>query len=637
MQLRKLLTNLDNRWLSSLAILAVGLLAYSAVLAIGIPDRINQIFLANDSSLLFIGSVLLLYLAYLPSGWIGRLTSFSATSILFALQLSGLWRSGLNQSSYVLAGLLAMTDTQGYYNDALRLLEGDTFSVFSSTRPLAHGVLATLLGLTQQNLQVTFAILTLITTIACFLLAREVQRSHGTAAGVLVATTLFLFYRKYLGTASTENLGLALGTIGVAILWRGATAKRINPCLLGILLLTLALNTRAGAFFILPALLLWGAWSFRGSSRLSVRFLIGGASVVLLGFILNSLVLKAIGSPDALAYSNFSYSLYGLLVGGDWQTAVAKYPDILSLEEPARSQRVYELALEALRANPFSLVRGCMRAWTDFLWNDFIFSFVTSAKVNVTLQILSLIALVQCYRQRQTATASLIIAATIGILLSVPFVPPWDAGIRPYAATIPFIVLLPALGATFIAQKLEWHRLVQIPAQPDRSFLLWMFGFSLIILTVAGPIATTILSNPPQFSEISCPVGTEVVYFRYSPGSSINLVADDAMRKSYVPNIRLSNFRRMLDKYLTRDPRVPELVKELAKLNPNTTLIYKLDLKTKETIWAIADSALIPKESGIVGACGRRTTNPAAKKLHNADGAYLRFLFYADSMTLVSR
>jgi hypothetical protein len=88
---------------------------------------------------------------------------------------------------------------------------------------------------------------------------------------------------------------------------------------------------------------------------------------------------------------------------------------------------------------------------------------------------------------------------------------------------------------------------------------------------------------------------------------------------------------------LTRDPRVPELVKELAKLNPNTTLIYKLDLKTKETIWAIADSALIPKESGIVGACGRRTTNPAAKKLHNADGAYLRFLFYADSMTLVSR
>lgn len=191
--------------------------------------------------------------------------------------------------------------------------------------------------------------------------------------------------------------------------------------------------------------------------------------------------------------------------------------------------------------------------------------------------------------------------------------------------------------AKFIAQKMEWHRLVQIPAQPDRSFLLWMFGLSLIILTVAEPIATTILSNPPQFSEISCPVGTEVVYFRYSPGSSINLVADDAMRKSYVPNIRVSNFRRMLDQYLTRDPRVPELVKELAKLNPNTTLIYKLDLKTDETIWTIADSALIPKESGIVGACGRRTTNPAATKLHNADGAYLRFLFYANSMTLVSR
>lgn len=639
MRLRKLLENSSaTPWFYSIVILAVGLLAYSIVLSVGVPSKINQLLLAadNDSTLLFIASFLLFYWAYRPSGWLGTLTSFSTTLILFALQLSGIWRSGLNQSNYVMAGLLAMTDTAGYYEDAQRLLEGDTFTAFSSARPLSHGVLATLLGVTQQNLQLTFAILALMTAIACYLFAREVQRSHGTAAGTLVITTLFLFYGKYMGAASTESLGLALGTIGTAMLWRGAHNKRINLCLLGIFLLTLALNTRAGAFFILPALIVWGAWSFRGSSRFSVRFLIGGVSAVLLGFILNSLVLKVVGSPNALVYSNFSYSLYGLIIGGNWQTAAAKYPEILNLEEPAKSQRVYELALEAFRNDPFSLIRGCIRALTDFIGNDFVFSFVKSTKINVILQILSLIALVICYRQRQIATASLLIAATIGILLSVPFVPPWDAGIRPYAATVPFFSLLPALGLTFIAQKMQWRKLLHVPNQQEYSRILSIFGLALILLTIGGPIVTKALSHPPQFSDLSCPVGEEIAYFRYSPGSSINLVADNAIRKTYVPEIRISDFRRILERYLDKEPRVTELTKELAKLTPNTTLINKLNLKTGQTVWVIVDSALVSQKSGIIGACGKRTTNPAAKTLHNADGTYLRFLFYADSIKEVS-
>jgi hypothetical protein len=638
MKLSKLLPNLTPRsWLYSLAIFAVGVSISAAILMVGIPDKLNQILVADDSTFLFLVSFFLLYLAYRPTGWLGSLTSFSGTLILFALQLSGIWRSGLNQSNYILAGLLTMTDTEGYYNSALRLLEGDTFSVFSSMRPLSQGVLATLLGLTGQNLQLTFAIQTLLTAIACYLLAREVQSSHGRGAGVLVIISLFLFYRKYLGTTSTENLGLALGAIAMAFFWRGIVKERINPCLLGILLLTLALNTRAGAFFILPALILWGTWSFRGSSRFSMHFLIGGASMVLLGFILNSLVLKMVGSPNALAYSNFSTSLYGLVAGGNWLTVTTKYPELLAIEEPERSRRIYGLALEIIRANPLSLVRGCLRAWTDFLWHDFIFSFVTSTKVNVVLQLLSLVAIVKCFQQRLSLMGSFVLAATLGILVSVPFVPPWDAGIRPYAATIPFLVLLPAIGLAAIAHKTQWRQLVQVSLPQESSQILAVFGISLVLLTVVGPIATAFLTQPPQLAAISCPADQEVVYFRSSPGSSINLVADNAVRKTYIPNIRISDFRRMLQRYLDKDFRIPELTKELTQLTENTVIFNKIDIKTNNTLWAIASKKIIPRQTGIIGACGRRTANPGAKKPNDADGAYLRSLFYAESMTLLSR
>ena len=77
------------------------------------------------------------------------------------------------------------------------------------------------------------------------------------------------------------------------------------------------------------------------------------------------------------------------------------------------------------------------------------------------------IAIMNCYRQRQNPIGSLMIAALIGILLSIPFVPPWDGGIRIHAATIPVFSLFPALGLTFIAQKCSWQPLLKVPNKKD--------------------------------------------------------------------------------------------------------------------------------------------------------------------------
>ena len=593
--------------------LTISLLVYAAVLILGVPKEIGEVARSGFTTAV-VAIILLLYAAYRWSGWTGTLASLCLTLLLFALPLTALWNSGMSDG-YLIGGLLPWSDASGYYWEARRLLEGQNFSEWGSRRPLFPALLAPLLGLTNQNLQLTLAILVAITAIACFLAAREVQRSHGTAAGVMLITILFLFYRLTIGQVMTENLGLALSAVGFALLWRGAWQQQIKHCVCGIFLLTLALNARAGAFFILPVLILWGAWSFRGTTRFSWRFLLGGTSAVLLGFLLNSILNKIIGAPDAIAFSNFSYTLYGLIVGSNWTQVLKNYPELSSLSDSEAARRIYDLAFEALRANPLGLVTGCLRAWDHFLFKDYVFSFISNLKGNFLLQLLSVIALFHCYRQRQEPHNSLLIAATFGILLSVPFAPPWDGGIRVYAATLPFFSVLPALGFETLARGLKSPKLIEASILDNSPQFLISFSSILAVFIFVAPITTKVFSHVPQFSTLSCPEGTEAVYLRVISGSSINLVADNSLRTTHLPDVRLSDFKEGLTNLAENG--YPDLAKELANLGSSTTIMNAFDLNSFGAIWLITDSNKMPKEKGIVGICG---------KFSEANG-----LFYAKS------
>ncbi|NEQ25146.1 MAG: hypothetical protein F6K28_39910, partial [Microcoleus sp. SIO2G3] len=136
------------------------------------------------------------------------------------------------------------------------------------------------------------------------------------------------------------------------------------------------------------------------------------------------------------------------------------------------------------------------------------------------------------------------VVATLGILASVPCVPPWDAdGMRAYAATIPFIATLPVIGFEFIAKNLEWHQLVKVPIKDNSSQYLLVFSLICAVFVFVAPITTKVFSRTPQLDEILCPVGMKAIHLRISSGSSINLVADNSIRKTHMPNVRLSDFR----------------------------------------------------------------------------------------------
>ncbi|MEM9544074.1 MAG: hypothetical protein AAGA60_31895, partial [Cyanobacteria bacterium P01_E01_bin.42] len=418
-------------------------LLYSILVGIPLPHWVGYWATYGYESIIVIFLVLL-YPTLSRSDFLSITLSLTSILCLFFLALAGVWNSSAHYSS-VVGGLLPFSDANGYLNDARSVLEGNNFSAFSSRRPLFPGTLTALLGLTGQNLQVTIAILVAMISTACFCLVRELKDSLGYISSILVISGIFFYYRPYIGSTLTENLGLALGITGFACLWRGATLKNISWAFWGLFVFTLALVARAGAFFALPALIVWGSYFFRDKNRFSFRFLFGGISIILMAFLVNQIFFKVLGSPEGMVFSNFSWTLYGLAKGGQtWAQATIDYPG-------ASQQEIYAYAFQEISRNPMGLVIGSLKAWEAF-FNPFtggLFVFV-GEKSRILLVILSVLGLVKCFLNPKKGEHLLILFLTIGILASAPFIPVWDAGVRTYAPTIAISFVLPMLGLNFL-------------------------------------------------------------------------------------------------------------------------------------------------------------------------------------------
>ena len=172
------------RFASRILAAGLALLLYGVLLKLPLPEQLG-LSVRYDFTVILIPIVGLAFLAFLPGGWKGTLLGLGLILALFALTVSGLWTSGVSEPSIV-GGLMPFSDAAGYYSDARRLLEGQLFSAFSSRRPLFAGMLSALLALTGRNLQLTLAVLVAISAVACYLLVREVQSTHGAVAATAI-------------------------------------------------------------------------------------------------------------------------------------------------------------------------------------------------------------------------------------------------------------------------------------------------------------------------------------------------------------------------------------------------------------------------------------------------------------------
>jgi len=598
--------------------LMVSILLFVLVLLNRSPNFLRPLSMSlrTGFGLVIPATVLIVYLAFRIPGRIGGLAGMAAVMILFAMPLAGLWASGGTQTT-VLSGLLPLYDAEYYYTDALRLINGMDFSVFSARRSLFPALLSVLLSLTNFNLMASLAILTAMVGLACYITAREIQRTHGAEISVFVLIVLFLYYRAHSGVSMSENLGVALGTLGFGLLWRGTSSKNLWLLSLGIFVTTVGLNARAGAFFMLPLIVFWLLW-FTARDKFtwwkkSLSFSMGA---IVLGFILSLGLTRLIAVPAGVPFANFSYTLYGLASGGNsWAYVFEAHPEVLSLQEPEQSKRIYKLAFDLIRENPLQTIEGALFNWKMLFSNTWysVYSYIGGENSNISMAarwgmyLLALAGIYAWLRERDDPYKSLVMVSVLGVFLSVPLLPPTDAyRMRPYAASIVILGMLPAMGfhslltktgRGFISKPAEGF----IPASASSAF-----SILIIMVTLIGSLGVKFTARPLDLVPVPCESGTDFAIIRFDRGTFINILRQDQAFLDWMPNYHVGLFQR--NAHSLGDTH---LIAWTGALAPSKTILQAYDYSSNEGILVVAPLNILPEPGTTIQVCGEYDNTPS--------------------------
>lgn len=564
-------------------------------------------------------AALFLYLSFRIPNRIGDLMSMAVTLSFFAMPLAGLWASGQSQST-ILSGLIPLFDAESYYTDALRLMDGKSFSIFSARRPLFPGLLAVLLSITGRNLMAALAILTAIAGLACYFTAREVQRTHGAEIAIFILMVLFLFNRAHSGISMSESLGVALGTLGFGLLWRGASTKSVFYIWAGLLTTTLALNARAGAFFMLPILILWAGWLLRENNLIPWRVIFISTSAVILGFVLNLVLTRMIAVPSGVPFANFSYTLYGLASGGrSWAYVFKAHPEVLGIQEPEQSKKIYQLAFELIRTHPLQTLQGALFNWkmlfSDSWYNIYAYIGGENWTVNVItlwgMYILCIMGIFAWLQDRKDPIQSLIMVSAIGVFISVPFLPPTDAyRMRPYAASIVIFGALPAMGLTYLISGMTTKFRPKASKFIDNNVIvpsgsILAFSFVLISVTLIGPVLLSSIATPRLNQTTPCASDLASIVVSFDEGTYINLKKQNDPFLDWMPNFHTGDFRR-------NSHSLPNsyLISWAESIEPPKTIFLTLDYLNDQRVMVVIPTILLPKTDTFMEICGQWETDP---------------------------
>ncbi|MCE2510467.1 MAG: hypothetical protein J4G10_05755 [Alphaproteobacteria bacterium] len=394
------------------------------------------------------------------SGLLAGLGLALAIAAFLAVVLSG-WAVGRSQTN-LLGGLIPWSDATGYFRGAHSMLDNGELLSWSQRRPLYTLLLAGFFALGERDVQIALLLQAALVGAVAFLVARAVSFRMGMAAGLFVFALLFAYAREYAPILLSENAGFLFGALGIALLWLGAEKPRCSWLLAGSLLLSLGLMARAGAFLIIPFLLLWAWLAFRQERRVALRAPLAVLGGVVAAALLHQAIYWLSGDATNPPLSNFSYVLYGLAAGGKgWKQIYLDHPDIFQGGEGAFSQIIYALAFERIATNPFDFIFAYVKKLPHSVY--FLFDYTLSfLHIKRLFALLWLAGLLVAFRRRREPQALLLVVTVPGIVLSGPFLA--DVGSRIYAATVAFDAYLAGLGFTAMVGWLSRKRSQIVPA-----------------------------------------------------------------------------------------------------------------------------------------------------------------------------
>ena len=583
---------LNHRIMGTLVL--VGLLIYMA--AKSFVDRQDHLRMTGSFVFLTVGLILILYPRTKFSAFLGFL--FLLALVFFSFY----WRlHGLDTDGFTIAGIFPQNDANGYFIGTLKILHGEQIPAFAARRPLFSAFLSVILWFSNHNFIVALFILAFLTSLAIYVLGMEVRDFLGvSSAAITIMILAYCYIGRFQGKFLTEQLGLPLGALSLALMLRGIRERNLLYFPWAIFILSLALNARAGAFFVLPMLILW----FVTLRKVSLSKLAWGGIVctaVALGFLANLWLFHSISVPGSVPFSNFGDTIYGMATGyRSYYSWSYDYPGVESSE-------AMQISLKIILDSPSTFLYAVFQAYRAYFRPTLFFSFIYLPRpqlpsIAALLFVFLVVAIFRLIQARRTALARMLFAVIVGILVSIPFVPPIDDGIRAMIVTVPFWALIVGLAVAdrrALSPALEDAWKFNLPKINPLLLFSFMMTFAVTLgwLFVWGSASSTI-------EKFSCGVEEYPVALRASPGSYINIVKNNSRPVSWLPDIRREDLRESMREF----PKIYNY-DYFRRAQTGQSVLVGLNLADakKDFIWLIVPTNTIESFHGINYFCAVHT------------------------------
>lgn len=589
---------------------ALGL--YLLIFFIPLPPKINFKGIQIIDEGIILTSCALIFFAFKKSGWGWKVLALALTLVIFTLPLLRLWEIAESNYSLVL-GLLPWSDASGYYSDTISLLSGHSLGTFAGDRPLFPALLSCLLWITGENLKTALLIIAIINGLAAFMIACQVHSAFGSLSGVSILYLLQFFYRLFVGTTMTEQLGIPLGLLGVAFLLLGLQKDKILNFAIGIFISTLGLLARPGAFFIIPTMLLLGLLNLKNTRGISKNFVILLLCAVIFPWLINSGLRSNIAVKQSVSFGRYSYTLYAQAVGSDdWRQILYDHPELAALGEPQFSNETYKMALAEIIHNPYKLVISSIKAWRDlfFSFSFGFFSYIQTGNQIVTIIIQSImilflfLGLIFCWVNKNNNLYSFLLVAFSGIFLSAPFAPPINTlWMRAYAATIAIPAILACVGFSAIISKWNVYHPLSLTWFPKFEFLINAISITLIFGIIAGSLLIHAVTKPDPILKFKCPSSSIPIQFKLFNGAFVSIATNESGQLTNMPIVSARDFRKSLRAF----PGVYSNFSTplLDTVTPPVLFTYTRNQITGDFFWLIVPPELATHTTETILGCGK--------------------------------
>lgn len=532
---------------------------------------------------------------------------------------------GLLDNVSGVGGVLPFADAKQYYAASMSLPISGELSTYASRRPVHATVLSLfnlISGYDRINLfllQATFVGASL--GITCMAIAKWV----GPAAAVLIWGMVVLLALDNTPSYMSEATGIWLGAIAIYLLITMIGRESIVLIPLSVCLFMFAFSARAGAFFILPVLVVIGLF---GNSVCKIRlkkYILSLTILLIIGLFYPFFTYALFKTNGTSFQGNLSYLLYEFAVDGkDFRQIEWDYPrEFKSLRENERTSFVYKKAWNAFKDSPATFPRSYIerlgRAISNFPINHIkhgSYNFIHKdlvEKVNLeTEKLIALIIysggfLILLFGNVLTRNQKLCISAIyIGYVLSMPFVQVTE-NMRFHAVTW---ILSSGLFGSYLARKVS---ITQTPVESKTCSI--SYGLLAIIFVYYSGIVSFGSSIFDKRDELPWPdqevnKNEGVTHYLFLGPNTPYLKLVNSAGNAVRPLIHIDEF------YNTARMSRPDQREIIGDLTVGSSIFIGFDPRTnRDTIYVSDYISCMPDNNGLFIATSTWITRPYSMKI----------------------